>query len=220
MKTPRLAGAAVLVAAACLASSTAMSEPQAFFETALMNGVGNTVSLLQVPVQTATGKIVYRDVEIVFSVAANGKLKVASTAITDSPTIKSGSFVAGTYVNGTNSAARFVLSGPSIDAGGRTTWSITGTSQCAFTAGWTSGPVSGHPQQQRLKKAAIPYAGYSYGTSGTSACFPPTFFSQGHLIGAAGSATGLTLFSYTDDDGDHAAPVGQISFTRCTSPCS
>ena len=159
----------------------------------------------------SAGVISYRDVTINLAVSAAGVLTVGTPKVTASPTVLAGNFVAGRYRNG---SYIFTVTGPGIASSGRTTWSIVGPPGCSLNAGWTSGPIAGHPQQARLNKLHITFDGYSYGASGYNGCFTGTYWWSGSLIGGAGGPGGLTLFSYTSGaggtDSSTRSPVSRL----------
>ncbi len=201
-------------------AAIAQTSPRAFFEQATPAGAGNTVIIYRAPVIASTGAVQYKDVLIQFDVSATGVLTVKPgfPVIASSPVLLTGSFLAGRY----KIAGDFYrLSGPGVGPGGRTTWSLTKEgASCSVTAGWTSGPIAGHPLQTRLTTARITYPGYSYGTLGGVDCPGggglPYDFETGHLIGVAGSANGFTIFNYTTRLGtDQPNPVSSASFQRC-----
>jgi hypothetical protein len=213
--------ALALIVPPLVGAASAQTTPRAFLEQATPSGAANSFTLYRVPVVTSTGAVVYKDVQIQFNVSAAGALtlKPGFPVIANSAVLLTGNFLPGRYKLGVN---KFVLSGPGVAAGGRTSWSIddeSGAGSCLKSAGWTSGPVSGHPFQRRLTTAGITYAGYSYGVLGDVGCSGdgiPSFWREGDLVGAAATATGLTIFRYTDNSRvDHAAPVDSASFQRC-----
>lgn len=150
------AGAALaLILPPLVGAASAQTTPRAFLEQATPSGAANSVTLYRVPVVTSTGAIVYKDVQIQFNVSAAGALtlKPGFPVVTNSAVLLTGNFLPGRYKLGVN---KFVLSGPGVAAGGRTSWSIddeTGAGSCLKSAGWTSGPISGHPFQRRLTTA-------------------------------------------------------------------
>lgn len=145
-------------------------------------------------------------------------LQAGIAKIVTSPNLLMGNFVAGKYKNGTDI---FYVSGPGVGNDGRTTWSISSPDCTSFNVGWTTGPVAGHPFEERLEKVGITYGGITYGGiaygagGSTGSCFSATYWGLGSLIGAAGGPTGMTLYSYTKVGADAAAPFQSISFVRC-----
>lgn len=212
-----------LAAVATLFGSTGLAaDPRAYFELSTLSGAGNTVTLYRVPVTTGTGSVVYKDVVIQFQVGTGGSLAVAagSPVITPSKQTSTGNFVPGLYFMTYNSQKyQYRLSGPGTTTDGRTAWSIQSKDgACDFSAGWTTGPIAGHPQQARLKAAGITFAGYSYGTMGKANCVAwPDDFNPGDLIGVAATSGGLTVYNYTDGSGDHSTPVSSGTFTLCSA---
>jgi hypothetical protein len=214
--------AALLVAAS--APAQAQSTPTMFLEGATMSGAGTVARLLQVPVRLPNGTIVYKNITIGFTVSSTGAVRLApgSPVVTSSPRYTTAQFIAGRYKMG---SYYYRVAGPGVGPAGRTTWSITGEGTgCQFTAGWTSGPIAGHPQKARLDAAKITFAGYSYGTSGKSNCtLVPEQMHNGCLIGAAATADGIPIFSYSLNSGCttvRSSPTAQLSFRRClTTAC-
>lgn len=208
-------------------SATTATTPRIMFEQSTPAGAGNLVSISRAPVVTSTGALVYKDIQLKFDVSTTGDLTLSAgyPIITAAVNPTTGHFVAGRYKD----AAEFgLLSGPGVGPAGRTSWSMDGEAgaPCLFSAGWTSGAVTGHPLQARLNAAKITYAGNSYGTMGYTtstvggACatyFPSPYFDTGALIGVAATANGLTIYSYTKFGTDQASPQASVSFQRCTT---
>lgn len=201
----------------------AQTTPRAFFEQSTPSGAGNALNIYRVPVITSAGGVVYKDVQIQFNVSAAGDLSLKSgfPIITASPVLLTGNFIPGRYkIDGTY----YQLSGPGVGPAGRTTWSLGRESNdsCLTSAGWTSGPIAGHPSQARLTAAKITYAGHSYGVLGEVRCYGrgiPTSFQANDLIGVAATANGFTIFNYTpgiySGSGDQPSPISSASFQRC-----
>jgi hypothetical protein len=209
---------AALSAGLCLAQTDPVSaQAQAFMESATYGGAGNVVVVSRIPVRNSTGQIAYKDVKVPFSVSAAGVLTAGTPVITASPVLLTGDFVAGRYRNGSEF---YMLSGPGVGSNGRTTWSVSGLA-CTFDAGWTTGPVVGHPSQARLQKVAITYGGLAYGSGGgNGGCFSTSFWAQGSLVAASGGVNGFTLFTHTKNGTDSGSSLQALSFTRClTTAC-
>lgn len=195
----------------------ASAQAQAFMESATYGGAGNVLVVTRIPVRNSTGQITYKDVRLPFSVSAAGVLTAGTPVIAASPILLTGNFVPGRYRNGSDF---FMLAGPGTGPNGRTTWGVNGI-DCTFDAGWTTGPVAGHPSQSRLQDAGITYGGLAYGSGGgNGSCFPTNVWNSGTLVGASGGTNGFTLFSYTRNGTDVGSSVQSLSFSRClTAAC-
>lgn len=206
---------AVVALAVAASAGPALAQARTYMEAATYGGAGNIMVLSRVPVVDGTGKISYKDVTIPFAVSSTGVLTAGTAKVAASPGLAVGFFVAGKYKNDNRV---FHVSGPGVGPDGRTTWSIEAEDCALFNAGWTTGPVAGHPSEARLKKVGITYGGIAYGAGGEwNNCFDAKYWWNGTLVGAAGGPAGLTLYSYTKDGVDSASPLHAISFKRCTT---
>lgn len=203
---------AVVALAVTASAGPALAQARTFMEMATFSGVGNTMVLSRVPVIDGTGKVSYKDVTIPFTVSSTGALTAGAAKISASPGLLVGYFVAGKYVNGNN--YYYNVSGPGVGPDGRTTWSIESPDCTSMNFGWTTGPITGHPSEARLKKVGITYGGIAYGSGGGN-CFAAGYWGSGTLIGASGGPNGLTLYSYTFNGVDSKSPVQTLSFKRC-----
>lgn len=217
------AGIGLSINAACL---TADAAPAVFLQSAAVSGASNVLTLTRVPVQDATGKITYKNVAMSFNVDAAGKLTLntASVSIVASPTLAVGAYKPGTY-NGYNlltytNSHYFIAGSPGVGADGRISGSIqriTDDSRDTFNAGWTSGPVTGHPLEALLTQAGVPN-GYSWGIMGTAGNYTTgSGWNPGDIIGVIQTGNQLSMWNF----GKGKIPLTSLTFTLCptAAPC-
>ncbi len=207
--------------------AAAAAAAYAQFQYATITGTTNVLNVTMLPVVTPTGTV-YKNLTLKVNVDASGDVTVApgSPTVTLAPTILASTFKAGTYVGPSNingGQNKIIVTGPGVIPGGTTVWSLTATADpnvCTYpaTATWYVGsPTSpGNPEYNRLKKAGITSAAYSYGTSGTmsSSCNNPNDAWSASLIGVSQTGNSITIVSFTTlGSFDQASPKDQITYT-------
>ncbi len=206
--------------------------PAIFMQQATINGAADAVTLTRVPVRNAAGTIIYKDISLFFNVdsAGNVTLPSALVQITPSPTINVGAFKQGTY-NGYSLAPgcglnnNFKVGSPGVGSGGRISGSIQriNDSNCdTFNASWTSGPITGHPNQAKLNAAGITSTAYNWGVMGTAGTTTASSngvrgWQAGDIIGAVQTGNQLSLVNFGIDNKADTA----LAFTLCptANPC-
>jgi len=207
--------------------------PYSLFQFATLTGSGNTITATRVPVVTAAGATLYKDVTIQFEVDSDGNLRLApdNPQVLDAPALVVSSFRAGSYVGPgsvLNGKTPVFVDGPGATDGGATSWSLSagsGADKCTYpsSATWYAGPIANSPVAARLKKAGITSTAWSYGVaSGPSAydrctdgsLFPNAGWGVGTLIGVSQSGSAITIASFTNhlSGNDFSAPIAQITF--------
>jgi len=206
--------------------------PYSLFQFATLTGSGNTITATRVPVVTAAGATLYKDVTIQFEVDSDGNLRLApdNPQVLDAPALVVSSFRAGSYVGPgsvLNGKTPVFVDGPGATDGGATSWSLStgsGADKCTYpsSATWYAGPIVNSPVAARLKKAGITSTAWSYGVASGpgaySACttsgftFGSSKWGGGTLIGVSQSGSAVTIASFTDNTYDYSAPVDQITF--------
>jgi hypothetical protein len=224
---------AVLLATSGMATGpAAAATPTPFLEDSTIVSTGGTLTATRVPVETATGSIVYQDVTIQLDATAKGGLTLAPgyPKIQPSPPILTSGFLAGHYAGPPTVASGNYLvtvTGPGIGGNGTTVWSLTAAkwaNACTapLSATWYSGPISENPLAPRIKRAGITSTDYSYGIVGVSepsncASNSPGYyytFLQDALIGVTQTQDSLTIVSFEYNEGtDSSTPVAQITYT-------
>ena len=200
--------------------------PSSLFQYSSLTGSGNTITATRVPVITAAGTTIYKDIVVQFDVDADGNLTLTSGSpqIADAPPLIVSSFKAGTYVGPStilNGKALITVSGPGVSAGGATTWSLTtpaGSNVCTFpsSATWYEGPSTNSPLADRLTRARITSTAWSYGIIGSAGCSGSNavYWVNGSLIGVSQTGNTLTIASFSDSGGnDKSTPLDQITYT-------
>ena len=203
--------------------------PNSQFQYSALSGSTNTIVASRVPVVTATGAVVYKDIRLLFVTASDGKLVLAPgyPSVENSPNLVVSAFKPGNYVGPSTilgGAAKITVSGPGVAPGGATQWSLstsTGASQNTYpsSASWYVGPIASNPLAARLRSAGITSTAWSYGVGGGGggygAAYDHTYYSwrPGSLIGVSQSGNAVTIFSFTYNGTDHATPVDQITYT-------
>jgi hypothetical protein len=201
----------------------AASKPIYFDESSIL-GIGQTVTALRVPIETAAGTYIYKDVTIELNSDAKGDLTWATaepiTAL--SPPLATSNVRAGIYVSPTCSYCGIQIIGPtSIGNGGVGEWVIAPAPTTVVRneiagdsppnpAFFYTGPLAGSPLAARLRAAGLTSAQYVYGIVGTSCCGG---FNTNDLFGLRLVGNELVVALFTDNSGDHNIPVSQIIYT-------
>jgi hypothetical protein len=229
----KIALAAGVLFATCgaLAQSAGAATPTPFLEDSTIVGAGGTLTATRVPVETATGSIVYQDVTIQLNATTKGGLTLAPgyPKVQPSPPLITSGFLAGNYAGPTTLAnGKFLINvtGPGVGVGGTTIWSLAaskGANICTapISATWYSGPIADNPLAVRLKKDKITSTDYSYGVVGASTSYncssgTPNYyllFEQDALVGVSQTQGSLTIVSFTYNGTDNETPVAQITYT-------
>ena len=219
----------VVFASACVARAQSQP-PSVMFQNSTLTGSGNTINATRVPVAISSSLTVYVDITMKFDVDSNGNLTVSAghPQIAPSPTLLTGSFVAGKYVGPStkfNGKGYITVSGPGVSDGGATAWSFmtssgadTGTYPVNGT--WYVGPIANSPLADRLKKAGITSTAWSYGVSSGGAPYGSSGYgrwSGGTLIGVSQTGNAITIASFESSCSpncpDSSAPQDQVTFT-------
>jgi hypothetical protein len=214
---------ASLSAAAPAAAAT--SAPYALFQYSSLTGSGNTITASWVPVVTAAGATIYKNVTLQFNVDAAGNLTLVSgfPKVFPAPIVQVSSFVSGNYVGPSGVAQGknlITVSGPGVISGGSTEWSLA-ASPGAYpytypaSATWYVGALSDSPLAARLQAAKITSTAWSYGVVGSA---PWTIdggkWFTNSLIGVSQIGNTLTIVDFTDNNSvDHNVPQDQITYT-------
>lgn len=198
--------------------------PYALFQYSTLTGLGNTIFAGRVPVTDSSGTVSYYDVTLLFDVASNGTLTLASgyPKITLSQTLITSDFEAGRYVGPSNvlsGDAIINVSGPGVTSGGATEWSLAAGAGASYytypaSATWYVGPLTSNPLYARLEKAGITSAAWYYGVGGSS-CGCNTWEAD-TLMGFSQIGSTLTIVSFTKNGVDTSELVDQITYTLQT----
>ena len=141
--------------------------------------------------------------------------------IVTSPSVAVGNFKPGTYKDGLGN--KYTVGGPNIVAGGRTSWSISMVPNLDgkfFNAAWTTGPITGHPNQASLTARTITSTAFSWGVIGSNGQWSsgdPFFVStwpQGSVVGASQTGNSLALHLFRDLN---ATEDSNASLTLCAT---
>ncbi len=203
----------------CLPGHAEAASPAMFFEDSSVIGIGDTITALQVPIRTATGDFIFKDVTIVLDVDTKGNLRwaTAKPLATPSPVLQTSNIRAGIYLSPTSTQEGIRITGPTaIGNGGEAEWAITvGPGKIANIsppnpAVFYTGPLAKSPLEARLAKAGLTSTQYNYGVIGTTS---GTWFSNA-LVGLRLIGNQLAVALFTDSSGtDHKDPVTQIIYT-------
>ena len=226
----RLALPALVAIAASVMCSHAQAQPAAqppyaLFEHSALTGSGDTITASWIPIVTAAGTTLHKNLTLQFNVDAAGNLTLAPgyPQVVPAPVVLVSSFKAGNYVgpNGVaNGKALVAVSGPGVIQGGSTEWSLT-TSPGAYaytypaSATWYVGALGSSPLATRLQAAKITSTAWSYGVVGSA---PWTVdggkWFTNSLIGVSQIGSTITIVDFTDNNAvDHNTPVDQITYT-------
>lgn len=159
---------------------------------------GNTVSMTRIPVKTSTGAILFKDIQIQFTVdnLGNTTLSAGFPKITVSPPPIPSAFKAGTYKD--IIGRKYVVSGPAIIPGGRVMWRIQETAPTIFEASWATGAVTGHPFQAQLNRNKITSTLYNWGVVGAINNFSIFGLNLNDVLGAQQIGNQLIFHLYND----------------------
>lgn len=209
-----------------LVQAATAATPTPYLQDSTIVGSGGTLTITDVPVQTSTGSLVYKDVTIQLNAAVNGNLTIAPgyPVVRNAAEPILNNFAAGNYVGPlTLGGGKFLVTvtGPGVGPGGSTLWSLTpasgaycGTYPQSVT--WYTGPIANNPLAARLKKANISSGFYSYGIVGFSpSCGVGSYgyFLSGALVGISQAEGALTIVSFTSSGVDSPIPLAEITFT-------
>lgn len=211
--------------AAAVAASLLIGAPVAQADTFRLD-YGNvstspdTVTITRVPVRKPDGKIVYRDISIKLRLSASGKFLVSSGFPKTVPsfTAVGSKLVAGRYkINQSSNILELI--GPSAGPNGREQWTLAGTNnevQMIFY----SGPVKGHPMQDRINAAGISTSPYVFGESSDngSGTLNVDYFDTGALVSLSPSGVNVQLQSHSKSAAsDRKLPYLTILLRKCLS---
>lgn len=213
---------------AIFASPAIAATPTPYLQDSTIVGSGGTITATDVPVETSTGSLVYKDVTIQLNAATSGNLTIApgypKVVAAINPILNQ--FVAGHYVGPpTLGSGKFLVTvnGPGVSTGGATAWSLTPSSgaNCGTypqSVTWYTGAIASSPLAARLKKAGITSNFYSYGIVGFSpscgAGGSPGYFESGAIVGVSQIEGSLTFVSFTPfDSPDSPIPVDEITYS-------
>jgi hypothetical protein len=198
--------------------ATTTSPPYALVQYSTLTGSGDTITATRVPVVISSGTI-YKNITLQFAVDSLGNLTVAAgyPKVVPATTPLTSSFLAGTYVGpSTIYSGEMILtvSGPGIAPGGATEWSLASAKGAYVytypnSATWYVGPIASSPIAARVSKAGITSTTLYYGIGGSQYGEP---WSPDALLGFSQNGKALTIFTYTDGNGDHSQPVGQVTY--------
>jgi hypothetical protein len=196
--------------------------PTSYFQSSVITGSNNQISVQRVPVTDVNGKVTYKNVTIDFTVSATGTLLDNPALITAAPSLVTNGFVQGKYKD--THGYVYALSGPSVVPGtSRTAWSLTlvaaptGIKMPNFSMNWITGPIAGHPIESVLTHNKIVSTAYSWGLMGTNSFAMYEAFSDwyGHsVIGANQAGNQLVLHLYYYNDANNLED-GSVSLTYC-----
>jgi hypothetical protein len=178
-----IAGLALLAVGAASGRPAAAASPTPFLEQATIIGAGGTLTVDRVPVETATGSVVYRDILMVFGADSLGNLSLMRgyPKFQHDPPIVASPFIAGNYAGPptlANGKYLITVTGPGVGVNGSTQWLLStaqGADGCTYpqSAFWFTGPIADNPLASRLQAAGITSPEFSYGVAGGPCCDPP-----------------------------------------------
>lgn len=181
---------------------------------------GNAVSMTRIPVRTSTGAVLFKDIQIQFTVdnLGNTTLTAGFPKITASPPPIPSAFKAGTYKDFLG--RKYLVSGPAVIPGGRAMWRIQQTAPAGlvFEASWATGAVAGHPFISQLTRNKITSTLYAWGVVGANNNFNPFLLNVNEVVGAQQIGNQLVFHLY--DDPVSNAETGTVQLTLCaTAAC-
>jgi hypothetical protein len=195
--------------------------PYGLFQYSTLTGSGNTITASWVPVVTASGATVYKNVTLQFNVDATGDLTLTSgyPKVIPAPFIQVSSFEAGNYAAPSSlfsGKGLVTVTGPGVTAGGATEWSMSvspsangGTYPASAT--WYVGPLASSPLATRLQNAGITSTAWSYGLG--SYPYGNVYWGTGSLLGFSQTGNQLTIVTFTYGGKDQSTPLDLITYT-------
>ena len=194
--------------------------PTSYFQSSVITGSNNQISVQRVPVTDVNGKVTYKNVTIDFTVSATGTLLDNPALITAAPSLVTNGFVQGKYKD--THGYVYALSGPSVvPSTSRTAWSLTLVAAPTgikpnFSVNWITGSIAGHPIESVLTYNKIVSAAYSWGLMGTNSFGGGEAFSYWYtnsVIGANQAGNQLVLHLYYNNGNN--LEDGSVSLTYC-----
>jgi hypothetical protein len=181
----------------------------------------DTITAIRVPILTADGTTIYKNITLQLVADASGNLTIASGSPAVVPSVAPivSNFMAGNYIGpSNNSNFLLAISGPGTAMGGATEWSLTsstGANSCTSpsSATWFVGPLENNPLAARLEKAGITTTAWSYGVGGNPVCNISPAWQPNSLLGFSQTGNALTIVSFTYNGTDHSTPTNQITYT-------
>ncbi len=226
----RTTAACMIAVAGCAMCLRAQAQqtpqpPYALFEQSTLTGSGNTINVSWIPVVTASGSTIYKNLVLQFDVDAAGNLTISTgyPQVTAAATMQISAFVAGTY-NGPSTVYSgkmgVTVTGPGVTPNGSTEWTLAASpSAYAYTypssATWYVGSLDTNPLAARVQAAKLTSTVWSYGVIGSE----PYGTDGGKwitnsLIGVSQVGRTLTFVTFTDANGvDHNTPLDQVTYT-------
>ncbi len=190
---------------------------------AIITGHDQTILIRRLPIDTPQGRVL-RDVRITLQADAQGNVTVAARTLgapaaepgvvsRPSPPLVVQKFLAGTYQSVSDRSLINVID-LGIPIGHETPrFSLSGIGAPGPLAGatWDAGPVETNPLRNRIARAGIDPAGFSFGTSDGGG----DVFDTGALLGFQQTGNSLTVVTYRHGCcSDHATPTAKILYQR------
>ena len=193
----------------------------ALFQYSSLTGSGNTITASWVPVVTAAGTTIYKNITLQFNVDASGNLTLIAgyPKVIPAPILVVSSFAAGNYASPStvlSGKGLITVSGPGATDGGATEWSLAASpgadnNTYPSQATWYVGALADSPLANRLKAAGITSTAWSYGVGGIT--FGTAYWASNSLLGFSQIGNQLTIVSFTYGGTDHSTPVDSITYT-------
>jgi len=195
--------------------------PTSYFQSSVITGSNNRISVQRVPVTDVNGKVTYQNVTIDFTVSVTGTLLDKPALITAAPSLVTNGFVPGKYKDTKGNV--YALSGPAVVPNTtRTAWSLvlaafpSSSTMPNFSVSWITGPIAGHPIESVLTFNKITSTAYSWGSMGTNNIGSGQAFYNwraNSVIGANQAGNQLVLHLYYNTGNN--AEDGSVSLTYC-----
>lgn len=201
--------------------ATTTATPSAAFQDATLTATVNTINATWVPVLTAAGTTIYKDLVLQFSVDSKGDVTLAKLTSSIPPLPLYNHFEPGEYEGPPQILSNMLanVSGPSVVTGTVSGWSLTaapGANGCTYpvSATWYVGPLTSNPYYARVEKAKIPANisnGLSFGITSQYGCY--SRWSENALIGVSQVGNTITIQSFSFDGTDSSSPQDEVTYT-------
>ena len=202
---------------ACTAPCPALAQSLPYMQDYSVTGFDTTVTIVRLPIKTAGGKFVFKDVTVTLSSTDDqGTLKSTAKVVqANSPMLNTSTIVAGQYARSDAPSDQFLVSGPGpLADGGEAKWTIVaaaGSYPCGAPSTFYTGPLKGNPLYTRLQAAAINSPEYNYGIIDAGSTCTGSY-SSGGIIGVAQIGSQIEVATFTSNGQDQSTPISRLLY--------
>ena len=189
-------------------------------DNAVVVGSGKQITVTRLPLVAADGTVTYVDATLSLTVAGSTlSLVPGSLKTTPSVELDAGALTPGRYrVHGASPVLVMRLIGPTLGANNRPMWSLIGET-VAQQMNFYAGAIAGHPQQARLQRAGITWAGQAFGTTSRNTSFDGWYFDERQIVAIQPLGRSVALTSWSYNGADSNAPLRTVTLLPCDTTC-